>query len=534
MNLLRFGAAAFAALALALVPSRSWAYCRTITEPIPASVDQTATCYAPAGAIPLWWSSACVGYSIQQGASKQISLADAESHTQAAFQRWSDATCPGGGTPSVQAVDEGPVACDSVEYSQIGPNQHAIIFRDASWPYHNSYNTLALTTVTFDTDTGEIFDADMEINTSQNEIVATTPAPEGAYDFDSIVTHEAGHFLGLAHTPVDTAVMYAFYKPGSSKLTQDDVDGICAIYAPNGTRAADVDSGTAIVPTSVPEGACDPTPRHGYGSACGPLGDPPAVTKSYCTISGGAGAGRGGGGLALVLGAIAAGLAIRRRRGATLPSMKGLRALALGSLVILAAATGAGIGSEREAHASVSISVLFDELVRDSSAAAIVTPTEQQAVWENGRIMTYTHVHIDRSVAGAVSDGPWVRTMGGVVGKIGQLVEGEAVLTVGRPGLLFLQPVTEIGAGVYEVTARAQGQFPIVLDEQGTERFVRASGVGALVPTPRDRVVQISRNRAVSGLSAGAPLATDVLHKRPVGDGAREVASAWARIHGPQ
>ena len=61
----------------------------------------------------------------------------------------------------------------------------------------------------------------MEINTSKNTIVASATPPTGAYDFDSIVTHEAGHFLGLAHTSVETAVMYAYYKPGSAKLTQD-------------------------------------------------------------------------------------------------------------------------------------------------------------------------------------------------------------------------------------------------------------------------------------------------------------------------
>ena len=179
-----------------------------------------------------------------------------------------------------------------------------------------------------------------------------------------------------------------------------------------------------------------------------------------------------------------------------------------------------------------SITVLFDELVRDSTGAALVTPMEQRAVWENGRIYTFTRVHVDRPVAGVVDNDPWVRTMGGVVDKVGQIVDGEAVLTVGRPGLLFLQPLKEEGAGVYVVTARAQGQFPIVVDTQNTERFVRASGVGAQVPTPRERVAQISRSRAMSGMAAGAPLATDVLHKRPIEDGVRDVSAAWVRIHG--
>ena len=60
------------------------------------------------------------------------------------------------------------------------------------------------------------------------------------------------------------------------------------------------------------------------------------------------------------------------------------------------------IAAEREAHASMSIAILFDELVRDSTAAAIVTPFEQKPVWEDGRIITYTHVHADRPVAGTL------------------------------------------------------------------------------------------------------------------------------------
>jgi hypothetical protein len=121
--------------------------------------------------------------------------------------------------------------------------------------------------------------------------------------------------------------------------------------------------------------------------------------------------------------------------------------------------------------------------------------------------------------------------MGGIVGKVGQIVEGEAVLTVGRPGLLFMQPARDDVSGVYEVTARAQGQFPIVLDEKNNERFVRSSGVGGLVPTPQERVVQVTRMRALAGAAPGAPLATDVLHKRLVADGVQDVAAAWARIH---
>src|ERR1700728_3849327 len=101
MTSLRTGAAALAITTALLLPARASAYCRTITQPIPAEFDQGTGCFDPAGSIPLWWSNACVGFSVQEDASKQISLADAESHTLTAFQRWMGATCPGGGSPSI-------------------------------------------------------------------------------------------------------------------------------------------------------------------------------------------------------------------------------------------------------------------------------------------------------------------------------------------------------------------------------------------------------------------------------------------------
>ena len=95
------------------------------------------------------------------------------------------------------------------------------------------------------------------------------------------------------------------------------------------------------------------------------------------------------------------------------------RVLLAGALCLPAGAAAVLVPSD--AAASVSIAVGFEMLVKDADAVAVITPAESQSIWEDGRIYTYTKVKVDQGVAGDVGPGAdgWVRTMGGVVGKIG-------------------------------------------------------------------------------------------------------------------
>lgn len=187
----------------------------------------------------------------------------------------------------------------------------------------------------------------------------------------------------------------------------------------------------------------------------------------------------------------------------------------LGACLTVALATSA-LATDT-ARASVSIQVTWDGLLRESSAAVVATSVEQRAVWEDGRIYTYARLHVNRAVVGPLPSGgeAWVRTMGGVVGKVGQIVEGEAVLTPGQAGLLFLHPGP---SGAYVVTARGQGQFPLVqdADPKAPPHLVRSHSAGVLLP-PRP--------------AATSPLAADVVHGRVVDDVARDVMAAWDRTH---
>lgn len=231
-------------------------------------------------------------------------------------------------------------------------------------------------------------------------------------------------------------------------------------------------------------------------------------------------------------------------------------ALLRSSLLVAALATAPALGIfvPTDAHASVSIAVAFDALVKDADSVGIVTPVESKSVWEDGRIYTYTRVKVDQSVAGELATGSegWVRTMGGVVGKIGQMVDGEPVFTPTKSSMVFMRKFKQ--GGTWEVSARAQGQYPIVeetVDKKTIKKVIRSHAAGVLFP-PKDAPVvgppaapappavgagviapkSIDGSTTVTGQSQSkVRLANEVLHDRQVDDVTREVAATWKKLH---
>jgi hypothetical protein len=222
------------------------AFCRTTTSGAPLGYDPAVSgCWTKG--IPLAWPSGRVPYGVSSAGSKYVTPSDAVRVADLAFTAWNESVCANG-PPTVQAYDVGlltqPDASDCATSGSCNPAAHdLIVFRDAAWLYDDPVNTLALTTVSYGVNDGVIFEALVEVNTAQHPVTAVEPPPpstSGVFDLQAILTHEAGHFLGLAHATETQAVMYAYYQAGAITLSADDVAGICAMYGPSppGTNAS--------------------------------------------------------------------------------------------------------------------------------------------------------------------------------------------------------------------------------------------------------------------------------------------------------
>lgn len=83
-----------------------------------------------------------------------------------------------------------------------------------------------------------------------------------------------------------------------------------------------------------------------------------------------------------------------------------------------------------------------------------------------------------------------VRTLGGTVGDVAQLVPGEAVLTKGSSHLLFLDEAR--GDRIFRVAAMAQGQYPISTDAKGLRTLRPSPGLDVVVNPTQSAVAALA------------------------------------------
>ena len=216
---------------------------------------------------PLVWNDPCLSYAVDGSGSEWMELSDIEDSVNAAFETWETAACPGGSTPNlVFKPSMQPSTCKRPEFNTVGTggNVNTIAFLDP-WgnpcadrndlDYRYEPRAFAVTIVWYNTTTGQILDADMMINDLRFVPGGRAGGPyadcpeTGCLDNDAdlrgIVTHEAGHFIGIGHcNPIDkddpddpcvVATMYSMADRNAvdkRSLAPDDIDAVCDIYPP--------------------------------------------------------------------------------------------------------------------------------------------------------------------------------------------------------------------------------------------------------------------------------------------------------------
>jgi MYXO-CTERM domain-containing protein len=254
-------------LALLLGSRSAAAFCRSSA----CEFGQTGTRCSPERdedcGLPLYWKEPCIGFSVQRDGSEYFAAETVAELMSQAFAKWNGVDC-GSGSPEVVVKRQPNVACAVPEYNfdfnVNRGNANVVMFRDDDWPHPGREDVLALTTVTYDAETGEIYDADIEINTYN--FLFTTSDTDVTYDLLSTLEHEAGHFLGISHSETEDSVMGAEPALGSiqhRELTADDAAAICDVYPPAETPIA---------------ATCSPMP-HDFASPCGQELRPPSARE---------------------------------------------------------------------------------------------------------------------------------------------------------------------------------------------------------------------------------------------------------------
>jgi hypothetical protein len=247
----------------ALLPSTAGAFCRTRTIPVPPSFAGP-DCFTEGA--PLFHPSQCVTYHLLSREAPELPYARLSDALARAFAGWTapNAVC----TPGITAIELERVGdAKIVDYTPGEDGTRNVIgVVEGAWPHNDLNETLALVTLTFKPETGEVLDADMEIRSGTD----WSPSSPDAIDLDHAMAHEAGHFLGLAHTADSMAVMFPSIQPGTPNppvFTTDDRQGVCSIYPSRFTRtgASGPVASTAcqLTPGASSSGCPSPSITHG-------------------------------------------------------------------------------------------------------------------------------------------------------------------------------------------------------------------------------------------------------------------------------
>lgn len=194
--------------------------------------------------VSIRWREVPVRYAVRAPGPRRVDLEVARDAIALAFGAWRSPRCT-----HMDFTDEGVVDEDTPL-----PDVSQVIFVSEDWPHAS--DAVGLTTMTYSTIDGTIAHGKIEVNEAQFDFVDVVQGcgdRADAFDLAAVLTHEVGHFIGLAHATPASGV--DLEGPGAvtmsarvvacdgayRSLETDDQDGLCFIY-PAGQRARSCDS----------------------------------------------------------------------------------------------------------------------------------------------------------------------------------------------------------------------------------------------------------------------------------------------------
>jgi hypothetical protein len=175
----------------------------------------------------LRWNSRQVTIYLNSRGSDDLSLDDCKNAFQKSLSTWNQVTCS-----DFRFDNGGETENRDVGYDRNNgkSNQNIVLWQEDEWNHSDA--AIAITTSTYDKNTGEVVDSDIEFN-GINYSYSTLDPPYVETDVSNTLVHELGHVLGLDHSPVVLSTMYESSPPGDlskRSLHHDDIDGMCSIY----------------------------------------------------------------------------------------------------------------------------------------------------------------------------------------------------------------------------------------------------------------------------------------------------------------
>jgi hypothetical protein len=226
------------------------AYC-LMTTTMPTAEDP-----CPEGGVAIAWRRPCLGLALDETGARDLSAEVVRDAVFRSFERWTELTCDGLSRNFEFRLEDELASCQRAHFDFRGANANTLAFVPDFEELGYDSTAFAVTVVWHSLDSGEIFDADMLVNEHFAPYVICPDwgcAAPSHIDLENVITHEAGHFFGLAHSEVSTATMYARAPRGEitkRTLEEDDVLGFCAAYPEPLT------------------GECDFTPHGGFDPTC--------------------------------------------------------------------------------------------------------------------------------------------------------------------------------------------------------------------------------------------------------------------------